>query len=56
MPAKGEHRPWARMVALAVAAVVLVAFGALVARALDRPPGGEKCDPQSSSLEPHICP
>lgn len=56
MRGNGGNGSWTRFVALGVAALVLVAMGVLVARALDRPPGGEKCDPMSSSQEPHICP
>lgn len=54
MPGTGENRSWTRLVTLAVAALVLVTLGVLVARALDGPPGGGKCDPMSQ--EPHICP
>lgn len=56
MPGIGENRSWMRLVALAVAALVLVAFGVLVARALDGPPGGGTCDPMSPTQEPHLCP
>ena len=45
MSGHGESRSWKRLAVLAVVALVLAALGVLIAHAVDRPPGGEKCDP-----------